>query len=825
MRRRRPVLCCALVATVVGCWGSVRLYSDLRSGVEELLPTAAPSVVASRTIGPKLHTVTHLSVVLEGKDSTALERLADALTARLRALPQGSIGSVEDRTDDEAAFLRRFGGFYASLADLKEITARATERVAWEKQHANPLLHLLGEDDSSPPPLGLDRWRRTAGAQIDALGHFRHGYFETPDGHLLVLLVTPAEASTDLRSNQRLLDAVRQAVGSLHPERLDPPVRVGYGGEVAALVEEQATLVSDLASSSVVVFALVLLALWWYFRRPAAILAITSALATGCALTFGLSRLLIGHLNANTAFLGSILVGNGINVSIIFVARYLEERRLGRSAVHAMGFAWSGTLSGTFVASFAAGLAYLSLTATDFRGFNQFGVIAGLGMALCWVSAYVLLPPVLASLDGSRRRGPNGLRPWVVGTFVAGLVQKRRRAVQLASLCLVATSVLGVLSYRGNLVEYDLGRLRSAESVRNGAQHWNEQANRVFHTYLTPVVIRAETPEDLARVVTELARARARQGAADPLREIRTVDSLVPKDQAEKLPVLERLRAILTDARLEHVPAEERSLALELRPPADLRTFTLSDVPAVMRLPLVERDGMAGRIALAFPRKVGSLGPREVDEITTLIRGAILRSGAKAQAVGQSLLFGDIARSILRDGPRVTLLALVLVCAVVVIVLRRRAACLQVIASLLLGVSWLVGAAAYARVKLNFLNFVVLPITFGIGVDYAVNIVQRWRRDAGRSLHRVLEQTGGAVALCSATTIIGYGSLLFADNRALRGFGALASFAELACIASALLALPAWLPREGVQEREGSPRLAPSPAEGSRARAGLEPTA
>jgi len=131
----------------------------------------------------------------------------------------------------------------------------------------------------------------------------------------------------------------------------------------------------------------------------------------------------------------------------------------------------------------------------------------------------------------------------------------------------------------------------------------------------------------------------------------------------------------------------------------------------------------------------------------------------------------------------------------VLVSLRRLRPALLVLGSLLLGVSWLVGAAAWARVRLNFLNFVVLPITFGIGVDYAVNIVQRWRLEGAGSLQRVLRETGGAVALCSLTTIIGYSSLLVADNRALRGFGLLASIGEVACLAAALVALPAFLLR------------------------------
>ena len=72
---------------------------------------------------------------------------------------------------------------------------------------------------------------------------------------------------------------------------------------------------ADLALSTVVVAVLVLSALWIYFRSWGAIAAILGALTVGCATTFGLTYFIIGHLNANTAFLGSIVAGNGINVA------------------------------------------------------------------------------------------------------------------------------------------------------------------------------------------------------------------------------------------------------------------------------------------------------------------------------------------------------------------------------------------------------------------------------------------------------------------------------------------------------------------------------
>ena len=85
-----------------------------------------------------------------------------------------------------------------------------------------------------------------------------------------------------------------------------------------------------------------------------------------------------------------------------------------------------------------------------------------------------------------------------------------------------------------------------------------------------------------------------------------------------------------------------------------------------------------------------------------------------------------------------------------------------------------------------------MPITFGIGVDYAVNVISRYSQDAA-SIDDAIRETGGAVALCSLTTVIGYGSLLVAGSQAFVSFGLLAVLGELTCIVAALVALPAFM--------------------------------
>jgi predicted RND superfamily exporter protein len=799
IRRRWWVLGIAILVSAIGGLLTIRLYSDLRSDVEELLPSNAPSVVAAKKWGKKLHNITHLSVVLEGKDAKALQRFADDLAKRLAELPPGLIETIDYKTDEEAAFAKRFGAQYVETEDLRDILGRIQRRVAWEKRNANPLLDIVddGTEPEPAPPLDISDIEKKYAEAQGALDRFRDGYYQTQDGHLLAMLIRPPEMATGYHVNKRLWDKVRDEVKALNPASYEPEMRVGYNGEVASLVEEQESLMEDLVFSTVVVLVLVLTVLWFYFRNWPAIWTVFLPLGLGCAVTFGLAEVMVGHLNANTAFLGSIVIGNGINVAIIMMARFMEERRRGLEVPEAIRVSWRTTFAATFVAAFSAGLAYMSLAATAFRGFNQFGVIGGVGMAACWLAAVVLLPSCLATIDAHwpiqvrpERENKHGIFRWV-----SEVVERRSTLLQGISLFLVCACIAAAFNYRGDLIESDVTRLRSQKSRESGALYWGNKLDLVFGRYLSPIVIVGDTPEDTRKLVPILQKNRKEMGTADPLREVRTLEMAVPPDAAERVDLLKKIRAELTESRLAQLDEATREKVERFIPPADIRPVTIDDLPKSIRISLTEKDGTAGRIALAFPRRLGSLDSRTLEEITSLIRGSIAEAGASADAISQSLLFADIASAITRDGPLATLMALSAVTLLVILTFRRVRPVVSVMIGLLLGVVWLLGIAAAFQVRVNFLNFVVLPICFGIGVDYAVNIVQRYRLEGPGSLGRVIRETGSAVALCSCTTVIGYSSLLVADNRTLAGFGLLASIGEVTCLLAASMVLPSWLLR------------------------------
>jgi len=189
------------------------------------------------------------------------------------------------------------------------------------------------------------------------------------------------------------------------------------------------------------------------------------------------------------------------------------------------------------------------------------------------------------------------------------------------------------------------------------------------------------------------------------------------------------------------------------------------------------------------------------------VRAQAAAESPTIQAAGTVLLSSDIARALKQDGPRATLLSLLAVVGICLLAFRRQARAqttdplsrrgwfltFAAISSLFLGVTLMLGSLAWTSSRLNFSNFVALPITFGIGADYSINILQRYQAEGKLDVHRVFQGTGGAVAMCSATTIIGFGSLLVAQNRALFSFGVFAVVGEFACLTTAVILLPSLL--------------------------------
>jgi uncharacterized membrane protein YdfJ with MMPL/SSD domain len=238
---------------------------------------------------------------------------------------------------------------------------------------------------------------------------------------------------------------------------------------------------------------------------------------------------------------------------------------------------------------------------------------------------------------------------------------------------------------------------------------------------------------------------------------------------------------------------EDLRFAKEWRPPDDLRPLTPEDLPDLVAQQFREADGRVGTpVYVTLDSHLSQSRGENLLRIADLLESVHLTDGSVAPNASRAAVFAEMIRAMSHDGPKATALAFAVVVLVTLFVARRALPVAAVLGSLLVGVAWTVGIAAWFDVRLNFLNFVALPLTFGIGVEYAINLYERVRVSGG-DVEAGITSAGGPVMLCSLTTILGYGSLLFADNRALNSFGAYAIAGEFSCIVTALLVMPAAL--------------------------------
>ncbi|MBI4951856.1 MAG: MMPL family transporter [Myxococcales bacterium] len=315
--------------------------------------------------------------------------------------------------------------------------------------------------------------------------------------------------------------------------------------------------------------------------------------------------------------------------------------------------------------------------------------------------------------------------------------------------------------------------------------------------YLTPTAILADDPAEARAIATAIRRAAAEPPLDALIASVRTLDDVVPGEQPAKRAELQALRRVLTPKIRSLVPADKREPLDRLLAAADRGELGPDDLPSSLTAGLRERDGSSGRTVLVFPRPNRELW--QGDTIVTLatalrtVAATAVPDGRPGRVAGSLALSSDIFTSLRRDGPLATLLAVLGVVLAVPVLFRRSTVSLYVIGALVVGVLWLAALELALGVKLNFTNFIAYPITFGIGVDYAVNMMSRYVQDGSHDVTAALRSTGGAVVLCSVTTIIGYASLLLAKNQALFLFGVLAVLGEITCLATAVLGLPAFL--------------------------------
>jgi hopanoid biosynthesis associated RND transporter like protein HpnN len=621
----------------------------------------------------------------------------------------------------------------------------------------------------------------------------------------------------------------------LRPER---GVTVRITGNPALNGEEMMGFLFDIGGAGVFCFFFVTVVLYRALRCIPLVIAAVATLFTGLIWAIAFAAAAVGDVNVLSISFAILFIGLGVDFAIHLGMDYADHLRQGRDHATALRETAAHVGAALFFCTITTSVGFYVFAFTEYKGLNELGLIAGTGMFVIFFMTLTFFPALVSCwtrvdperhLKGELRMDPNRLR-WF---------RDHPRTVRWTALFagVAACSLLPGVRFDVNVVEM---RDPDTESVKAFKDLLAKSDTSPWYlNVLTPNLAEAEA---LAERLEEL----------DSVKRAITLASYVPDQQQEKLEILADVAFLLEappvplereeDPSIEEQIAALRSLYTYLGQP----TFAAGDRPlanSVKRLrdhigSFLERVEAEGdpkpalaeleRVLLAsLPNQLARLrralepSPISLETLPADVRDRMITEDGTARvqvmpatnmqaledfqgfvyevqsvaprAAGVPLNlveFGDVTASSFRQA---LISAFFAIGFLLWLLWRSLADTVLVMVPLSLGAAITGAAMAVLDIRFDFINVVVIPLLFGIGVDSAIHLVQRAKEGHGAA--GVLMGTASARAIwySALTTTVSFGSLGFAGHNGMSSLGIALTIGLISTTTCVLIVLPALM--------------------------------
>ncbi len=429
-----------------------------------------------------------------------------------------------------------------------------------------------------------------------------------------IVLISPVIDFSALQPGADAIALVRKTAADLKLTKSEGAT-VRLTGQTPLADEEFATVAENMELNIAGTLAVVTAILFAALRSPKLIFAVLATLLAGLALTSGLGILVVGRFNMISVAFAALFIGLGVDFGIQFATRYREERHNDNDLERALLAATSGIGGSLTLAAVALLAGFFCFWPTEFLGVSELGLIAGLGMIIAYVATLTFLPAAIKLLKPRAERVP------VKQASLASIDHWIARHRPLV-LLLTAMVVLGGAPFLRHLV-FDSNPM----NLRN-------QKVESVSTFLDLAKDPKTAPNTIEILAPSLDAMRelAKTIAALPeVDHVTTIDTLLPKDQDEKVPLLEhavfQLRGVL-DPKIKPAPSDAEIVAALTRAGNALRRSG----PKAKIPPAVTRFAAAlEALAKASPRDPRSRASRRLRRFRAHIGRAAHESQSQAR--------------------------------------------------------------------------------------------------------------------------------------------------------------------------------------------------
>ena len=782
---KKIALILGLIAVLVTGFSRLRLETD----VFALLPATLPEVQG--VLMMREHFIQRDELIISVESPSGEET-------------QRAIASLAEHFKSKPTLVKN-----ARWAGLFESGETASALLAWALQNAPPgkiaalrermeaknltahLQNVLETLASSPDPavvqrLSYDPLGLTEALDMNAASSFDSSGFQlaSADGRLRLMFLEPAEHMLGYKDAAKWLDAVRAEIKVWQHDKNFSSVQTQFTGEPAFLSEIGNDIEHDMRGTMGLTTGLIGLLFWIMFRRVKPLLWIVLLLALALGLTFAFAGLLIGKVSIMSMGFATIMLGLVVDYAVLIYQNasdypQLTSRELRRMAAPSV-LSGAGTTSAVFFA----------LLLSSFPGMAQLGLLVAIGVI---VGAALMLGflPMLVAGAGRHIDAPHSTKPPSV----------LPAAIFTVLLVVVVAFVLITRGWSG--FDGSSKALRPRHSHAMDAFEHLEKSVGQTDAASVPLIITAKD-EDYESVARETERMLSQAKADGTIKNYAAAWPLAPhRDAQEKnrdtLTMLITEQPRLIQAVLDAGFTEDALLLFKgvTKIWSNLLSSnqwptTIAQHPATEVLSRFISDRDPGTtIMLANIVFHGTPGTPDLTKLMELQARLRAAPEAHAQLAGWESLGPALAATVQRDFFWQTLPLMLILSLMLWLVFRNVKDFALLMVLLVFGAAMLIAAMTLIQHPWNLTSLAALPLHLGTGVDYGVYILLAMRRE-NHDITRVRGTTGRAVFFCGTATVIGFSSLIMANNQGIFSLGLACSIGLVNVLTLSLFLMPHW---------------------------------